>query len=78
MGLVSAEEDLHTSCDPDCELHNGILVPRTGGAAEHSRLHGALSAYLHVVPGAQPGEQIFQTSPRPVIEMLIRLLDEER
>jgi Uma2 family endonuclease len=57
--LVSEEEYLHTSYDPECEFEDGVLTERTGGTWDHGKLQAALGAYffkrrkawnLHVLP----------------------------
>ena len=45
--LISVEEYLTTSYDPDCDYVDGVLVERNVGEFEHSRLQGLLFAYLH-------------------------------
>jgi Uma2 family endonuclease len=44
--LVSEQEYLHTSYDPDCEFEDGVLTERTGGTWEHGTLLAALGAYF--------------------------------
>lgn len=65
--LISVEEYLSTSYDPDCDYVDGEVLERNVGEYDHSRLQGVLFAYLfnreklwgiHVVP-----EQRVQVSP---------------
>ena len=44
--LVSEEEYLHSSYEPDCELVDGHLVERYVGEREHSILQGELIYYF--------------------------------
>jgi Uma2 family endonuclease len=44
--LVSEEEYLHTSYEPDCEYLDGELVERITGTPSHSELIVLLSAYF--------------------------------
>jgi len=57
--LISVEEYLSTSYDPDCDYVDGEVLERNVGEYDHSRLQGVLFAYLfnremlwgiHVVP----------------------------
>src|SRR5690349_24402323 len=66
--LVSVEEYLSTSYDPDCDYVDGEVLERNLREQDHSRLHGVLFAYLfnrekhwgiHVFPG-----QRVQVTPR--------------
>jgi Uma2 family endonuclease len=45
--LVSVDEYLRTSYEPDCEYVDGEVVERNAGEKEHSKLQMALAAYLH-------------------------------
>src|ERR1051325_1280410 len=45
--LISVQEYLTTSYDPDCEYVDGGLVERNVGEFDHSRLQGLLFAYFH-------------------------------
>jgi Uma2 family endonuclease len=44
--LVSEQEYLRTSYDPDCEFQDGVLTERTGGTWEHGKLLAALGSYF--------------------------------
>ena len=44
--LVSEEEYLHTSYEPDREFEDGVLIERNLGTKDHSRLQLALGAYF--------------------------------
>jgi hypothetical protein len=44
--LVSEEEYLHTSYEPDCEYVDGELVERNVGTLAHSRMQRLLIAYF--------------------------------
>jgi Uma2 family endonuclease len=44
--LVTEEEYLHSSYEPDCEFEDGILIERNVGEREHSWLQAALAAYF--------------------------------
>src|ERR1039457_4089641 len=44
--LVSEEEYLHTSYEPDCEFEDGVLIERNVGTIEHGKLQAALTAYF--------------------------------
>jgi Uma2 family endonuclease len=44
--LISEEEYLHTSYDPDCGFENGTLIERNVGTESHSWLQLALGAYF--------------------------------
>ena len=44
--LVSVEEYLHTSYRPDCEYIDGVILERNLGESDHSRLQGAIFAYM--------------------------------
>jgi Uma2 family endonuclease len=44
--LVSEEEYLRTSYEPDCEFEDGILIERNVGTEKHSWLQAALAAYF--------------------------------
>ncbi|MGO4880947.1 MAG: Uma2 family endonuclease [Bryobacteraceae bacterium] len=46
--LISLEEYLHTSYDPDCDYVDGELEDRNVGERDHSKLQIALSSYLYV------------------------------
>ncbi len=65
--LVSVDEYLHTSYDPDCDYVDGEIVERNVGERDHSELQGEIYAYirslrqrLHVHPFI---EQRVQVSP---------------
>jgi hypothetical protein len=51
--LVLVEEYLRTSYEPDSEYVDGELVERNAGEKPHSKLQGALGAYL--ISGASGG-----------------------
>jgi len=44
--LVSEEEYLRTSYQPDCEFEDGVLIERNVGTEKHSWLQMALGSYL--------------------------------
>ena len=44
--LISEEEYLRTSYEPDCEFEDGVLIERNVGTEKHSWLQAALTAYL--------------------------------
>jgi Uma2 family endonuclease len=44
--VVSEEEYLHTSYQPDCEFEDGVLIERNAGTEKHSWLQIALGAYF--------------------------------
>jgi Uma2 family endonuclease len=44
--LISEEEYLNTSYEPDCEYEDGVLIERTVGTKKHGWLQTALSAYF--------------------------------
>lgn len=44
--LVTEEEYLHSSYEPDCEYEDGVLIERNVGERDHSSLQAALTAYL--------------------------------
>jgi Uma2 family endonuclease len=44
--LVSVEEYLSSSYEPDCDYVDGVLEERNWGEWDHSRLQGALATYL--------------------------------
>src|ERR1044072_285178 len=44
--LISEEEYLHTSYDPDCGFEDGVLIERNVGTESHSWLQTALAAYF--------------------------------
>src|SRR5438067_1749864 len=44
--LISEEEYLHTSYQPDCGFEDGVLIERNVGTESHSWLQGALFAYF--------------------------------
>jgi Uma2 family endonuclease len=46
--LVSVEEYLSTSYEPDCDYVDGALEDRHVGEKDHSKLQIRLSSYLHV------------------------------
>ena len=45
--LVSVEEYLHTSYDPDCDYVEGVIEERNVGEKDHSRLQGKLFAFFY-------------------------------
>jgi Uma2 family endonuclease len=44
--LVSVDEYLHTSYDPDCDYVDGAIVERNVGELDHSDLQGEIVAYF--------------------------------
>jgi Uma2 family endonuclease len=44
--LISEEEYLHTSYEPDCEFEDGVVIERNVGTVKHSELQALLSAYI--------------------------------
>ena len=44
--LISEEEYLHTSYQPDCGFEDGVLIERNVGTESHSWLQAALAAYF--------------------------------
>src|SRR4051794_8142022 len=44
--LVSEEEYLHSSYEPDCEFEDGVLIERNLGAWEHGELQALIAAYF--------------------------------
>jgi len=44
--LISEEEYLSTSYQPDCEFEDGVLIERNVGTEKHSWLQTALAAYF--------------------------------
>jgi len=44
--LVSVDEYLHTSYDPDCDYVDGAIVERNVGERDHSELQGEIYAYF--------------------------------
>ena len=44
--LVSEQEYLHTSYEPDCEFEDGVLIERNVGTIDHGKLQAALTAYF--------------------------------
>lgn len=44
--LVSVEEYLHTSYDPDCDYVDGAIVERNVGETDHSDCQGRIYAYF--------------------------------
>src|SRR6266849_933694 len=44
--LVSVDEYLHTSYDPDCDYVDGEIVERNVGETDHSDCQGRIYAYL--------------------------------
>lgn len=46
IALVSEEEYLRTSYEPDCEYEDGVLIERNVGEQDHSWLQLALGAYF--------------------------------
>src|SRR4051794_27148556 len=45
--LVSEEEYLHTSYEPDCEYKDGVLEERNLGTPPHSKLQYRLAGYFY-------------------------------
>ena len=45
--LISEEEYLHTSYEPDCDFEDGVLVERNVGTKDHGRLQAKLIAYFY-------------------------------
>ena len=65
--LVSLDEYLHTSYDPDCDFVEGALEERNSGEHLHARLQTLLAIHLHL-QGKSTGvrvvvEQRVQTGP---------------
>jgi Uma2 family endonuclease len=46
--LVSVEEYLHTSYDPDREYIDGLVLERNLGESDHSGLQGAICGYFFI------------------------------
>ena len=44
--LVSVDEYLHTSYDPDCDYVDGEILERNVGERDHSELQGEIYAYI--------------------------------
>jgi len=44
--LISEEEYLNTSYEPDCEFEDGVLIERNVGTEKHSWMQAALTAYI--------------------------------
>jgi Uma2 family endonuclease len=44
--LISEEEYLHTSYEPDCEYEDGVLIERNVGLEDHSDLQRGLIVYF--------------------------------
>jgi Uma2 family endonuclease len=44
--LVSEQEYLTTSYEPDCEFEDGVLIERNLGTRKHGKLAGALAYYF--------------------------------
>src|SRR5690348_14219997 len=44
--LISEDEYLHTSYQPDCGFEDGVLIERNVGTESHSWLQAALAAYF--------------------------------
>jgi Uma2 family endonuclease len=44
--LISEEEYLRSSYEPDCEYEDGVLIERNAGTIKHSDLQTLLSAYF--------------------------------
>jgi Uma2 family endonuclease len=44
--LISEEEYLNTSYDPDCEYEDGVLIERNVGTIDHGKLQTAVAAYF--------------------------------
>jgi Uma2 family endonuclease len=66
--LVSVEEYLHTSYDPDCDYVDGAIVERNVGELDHSDLQSEIVAYFRA-RNRKPGvyafaEQHVQVSSR--------------
>src|SRR5258708_2970351 len=49
--LVSVEEYLHTSYDPDCDYVDGAIVERNVGELDHSDLQSEIVAYFRARKG---------------------------
>jgi Uma2 family endonuclease len=66
--LVSVEEYLHTSYDPDCDYVDGAIVERNVGELDHSDLQSEIVAYFRArkrKPGIYAfAEQRVQVSTR--------------
>lgn len=62
--LVSVDEYLHTSYDPDCDYVDGALEERNLGKYNHGRLQGLIMAYLY--------RQEKSNGTRVVIEQRVR------
>src|SRR3954468_22746566 len=45
--LISEEEYLHTSYEPDCDFEDGVLIERNVGTKDHSKLQKFLIVYFH-------------------------------
>ncbi|HXM41460.1 MAG TPA: Uma2 family endonuclease [Bryobacteraceae bacterium] len=45
--LVSVEEYLHNTYDPDCDYVDGAIVERSVGEKEHAKAQRELLLYLH-------------------------------
>ncbi len=63
--LVSVDEYLHTSYDPDCDYVDGEIVERNVGERDHSELQGEIYAFirslrrkLHVHPYIEQRVQV--------------------
>ncbi len=46
--LVSLDEYLHTSYDPDCDFVEGVLAERNLGEHLHARLQTLIAIHLHL------------------------------
>ena len=44
--LISEEEYLHTSREPECEFEDGTLIARGMGTLKHGNMQAALAAYF--------------------------------
>ena len=44
--LVSEEEYLHTSYEPDCEFEDGVLIERGLGTWQHAELQALIATYF--------------------------------
>jgi Uma2 family endonuclease len=47
--LISAQEYLHTSYDPDCEYVDGEVIERNVGETDHSKLQMAVAAFFYAL-----------------------------
>ena len=47
--LISEEEYLHTSYEPDCEFEDGVVIERNVGTFKHSELQGPPRCLFYAV-----------------------------